>query len=123
MVLLALFVVQVERKRFLIEHRDIDSPTNFSIVKGGDPMCYASLTAVVDASTTLLSSVAGTPKARSHPYANRMPRIGITQSELLNCCVIFFHLLCMFVPIMQGWFQRVEDCTTNLIVWRNFCMD
>jgi hypothetical protein len=90
----------VERKRFLLNLRDVGSPSGFSIVPGisllkiilfstdmefflfpfkipgGHQLCYRSLKAVLGVSHRLIASVAGTPKARAPPVAGLKARLG-----------------------------------------------
>ena len=70
------FIWQGERKWFLLDHSDIESPTTSLSCEGGHQLCYIAMHTVLGCSSTLLSTVAETPKARSHTFPNRMARIG-----------------------------------------------
>lgn len=55
---------QVAKKRLLQFFLDAKSPTSFSFGRGDFPICWVALCLIAGCSTTLLQSVAGTPKAR-----------------------------------------------------------
>lgn len=90
---------QVDRKRFVLNLRNPESPTGFSIAPGnchtcgrhivchtaiwvilkftaGKPLCYNALNTVLGISFCLIASCAGTPRARAPAQANRRPRLG-----------------------------------------------
>ena len=55
---------QVERKRLLRTKLDSNSKTSYSLNYGAYPVCWKALQYISGASSTLLQSVVGSPKAR-----------------------------------------------------------
>ena len=109
---------QCDRKQSLLNMRDSNSRSGFSIVEGLYPICWKGLHSLLGVSTALLQSVQGTPHAKAGPVARRPSRVGLpSKSFSLNiqipmpCSSCNSCLFCSLLTFSQSTnIYKSRDC-------------